>query len=378
MVTMVRAAAGEPGVPEGFPILLDGSMAVIEPAFAWLMEHATLRGRSHASETVRTYGEHLYDWFDTLEQSALDWRCVDEGVIAAYRNRMLENPSPHTGRPYARSTINARVMSVCRFYDWAHARELIDALPYRREEQRVLSSWSGEGLKLVSVNMLSISEPETLPRPLRVDELERLFAQLGATGRLAAQWALSAGLRRKEICGLAPSLIPDSHTIAPEEKPLVGVGLTITKGSRPRTVYPPLRLIDRTNWYIGEERARIIRRRRRRDPTYRVPDAVMLTEAGDAMRNARLTAIFAKAFAAAGVRGTLHWLRHTFAMTMLARLQIEARKNPDLNPLKIVQILMGHRSITTTAVYLRCVELHAENVAESLAWLHGETIPDAA
>ena len=156
MVSMVRAVVGEPGIPAGVPILLDHEMAVIEPAFAWLMEHATLRGRSHASETVRTYGEHLYDWFDTLEQSGLDWRDIDEGGIAAYRNRMLEAPSPHTGRPYARSTINARVMSVCRFYQWAHGEGWIDELPFRRGEHRLFSTGEGGGgFKIVSTSAAS-------------------------------------------------------------------------------------------------------------------------------------------------------------------------------------------------------------------------------
>ena len=91
-----------------------------------------------------------------------------------------------------------------------------------------------------------------------------------------------------------------------------------------------------------------------------------------------LTTIFARAFAAAGISGTLHWLRHTFAMVLLARLQILARDNPNLNPLKIVQVLMGHRSITTTAIYLRCVELYEREISDSLAWLYGDEITDVA
>ena len=47
-------------------------MAIIEPAFVWLMEHAELSGRAQASETVRTYGEHLHDWFDALEQFGIE------------------------------------------------------------------------------------------------------------------------------------------------------------------------------------------------------------------------------------------------------------------------------------------------------------------
>ena len=377
MVSIIRAGSGEAGIPEGFPILLDADMAIIEPAFSWLLEYAVLRGRSRAGDTVRTYGEHLYDWFDSLEQSGLDWRKADECVIAAYRNRMLEAPSPHTGRPYARSTINGRVSTVCRFYEWAGTRGLVVASPVRRVEQVTFGIGEEQaGLRRSAVNRLTVRTSERLPRPLRRDELARLFEELDPTARLAAEWALTAGLRRKELCGLSVDLIPDSFTIDPKEQPLVGVPLTITKGGKGRTVYPPLRLIDRTNWYIGEVRGGIVQRARGRRRNYRVPDNLLLNAQGVPLSRERLTAKLATAFAAADIDGTLHWLRHTFAMSMLVRLQIQARSNPDLNPLKVLQVLMGHASITTTAIYLRCVELHGRDLAESLSFLYGEVIPD--
>lgn len=46
MVTIVRAGSGELGIPAGLPILFDADMAIIEPAFVWLMEHAELSGRA--------------------------------------------------------------------------------------------------------------------------------------------------------------------------------------------------------------------------------------------------------------------------------------------------------------------------------------------
>src|SRR5260370_1590331 len=130
MVSIVRAVAGVGGIPAGLPILLDAQMSIVEPAFSYLLELSTIPGRSHSTETLRTYSEHLHDWFDSLEQSGLDWRLVDEGTIAAYRNRMLSDPSPHTGRPYARSTVNDRVRTVSRFYEPARPRRLIDLLPF--------------------------------------------------------------------------------------------------------------------------------------------------------------------------------------------------------------------------------------------------------
>ena len=376
MVSIIRAVAGVPGIPLGFPILFDARMAIIEPAFAWLLEHASLRGC--APDTVRTYAEHIYDWFDTLEQSDLDWQSVDEGVIGANRDRMIANPSSHTDRAYERATINARVMSVCRFYEWALEEGLIGELPFRRRERVIVTfKEEGHGPRLAATNMLTLSQPEKLPRPLRAAELDRLFAHLGPTPHLAAEWALTAGLRRKEICGMTLDMVPDSHQLSAEDQPLVGIPLRITKGDRPRTVYPPIRLIDRTDWYAGEDRARVVRRARARDRRYQPPANLLLTTHGTALSPKRLTALFAKGFADAKLKGSFHWLRHTFAMVMLARLQQQARDNPDLNPLKVLQVLMGHRSIATTAIYLRCVEVHERDLSESLAWLYGELIPDA-
>lgn len=90
MAVIIRAIDGYAGIPAGFPILMSESMAIIEPAFAFLLEHATIPGRSHSKETLRTYAEHLHDWFDSLEQSALDWREADEETIAAYASRSQE------------------------------------------------------------------------------------------------------------------------------------------------------------------------------------------------------------------------------------------------------------------------------------------------
>ncbi|HDA7305209.1 TPA: hypothetical protein O5U07_002788, partial [Staphylococcus aureus] len=44
--------------------------------------------------------------------------------------------------------------------------------------------------------------------------------------------------------------------------------------------------------------------------------------------------------------------------------------------LKIVQMLLGHSSIQSTAIYLRCVELNARDLADSIDYLYGELIPD--
>ncbi|HEY2403434.1 MAG TPA: hypothetical protein VGI23_23985, partial [Steroidobacteraceae bacterium] len=96
--------------PEGFPLFFTDSMAIIEPVVAFLHEHGIQR--AHTKDTVRTYAETLFDWFDTLEQSSIAWDEADGADLVAYRNRMLSQSSSHTGRAYAIATINQRVRGV--------------------------------------------------------------------------------------------------------------------------------------------------------------------------------------------------------------------------------------------------------------------------
>lgn len=380
MVVLVRATSGVAGVPSGFPILVDRAMRIVEPAFAYLIEIAIIPGRSHSVETVRTYAEHLHDWFDTLEQSGLDWRNVGEPVVAAYRNRMLEQPSQHTGRPYARATVNARVHTVCRFYAWAQRRGLIAHLPFGLIEvwapgarhQHAAPHLVLEGGLKTWANILTVPEQGRIPRPLRAAELARLLSVLGQPYRLMAEWAVTTGLRRMELCALTLKHLPPVHD--PGRDPLIPVEITQTKGDRPRTVYAPVRLADRTQWYVGEERVAAMRRRGRSAGSR--PTALFLRPSGEPLTHASTSAVFGRAFDAAGLQGSLHLLRHTFAVTMLAALQRRLRVDPDLNPLKVLQVLMGHSSIETTALYLRCVELHAESLEESVGHLYGALVPD--
>ena len=48
-------------------MLIDAEMRLIEPACAWLLHIALIRGRTRSPQTWRTYGEALQDWWQTLE-----------------------------------------------------------------------------------------------------------------------------------------------------------------------------------------------------------------------------------------------------------------------------------------------------------------------
>ena len=357
----------------GVPMLIDAEMRLIEPACAWLLHIALIRGRTRSPQTWRTYGEALHDWWQTLEANGWAWDQVTSDVAAAWRNRMLFEPSSVTGRPYARSTINLRLLAVSQFYRWQLARGRIDRSPFLTVE---LTAPAGDRRRQFSSTQsnrhpleLTVRHKTALPQPLIGREVQLVFAKLGIRDRLMAEWAILAGLRRMEVAGLSLRALPTGHTTF-EEAPMMPVKLTTTKGDRVRTVYPPLSLVDRTRAYVREERSVATRRARRRDAGYQEPGHVFLTVTGKPITARRVGAMFKKACKSAGVPASFHSLRHSFAIAMLGALQRQSASHPDTNPLLTLQVMLGHADITTTQIYLRVIAADLDLIEGAVADLH--------
>ena len=353
----------------GVPMLLDSNMRLVEPACFWLMHVALIRGRTRSPQTWRAYGEALYDWWQTLEANGWAWDRVSYNEAAAYRDRMLTGPSDHTGRSYARATINFRLRVVALFYRWCVARGLVEAAPFTTQEVSV-ARWrpapflvhvdASGGVR--SANELVLREVATLPRPLAPKAIRCILTSLGARDRLIVEWAALTGMRRMEIAGLGKAALPLTATVEFDSKPMVPVRLDVTKGGRVRQVYPPLPLVDRTHAYLHEERAAAVRRAERRTAGHREPANLFLTTHGTAMTPRRVGAMFTAACHSAGVSASFHALRHTFAGFMLRMLQREAARKPEMNPLLTLQTILGHANLATTSMYLRMVAIDLEAI----------------
>jgi integrase len=339
------------------PILLDAEMRLIEPACAWLLHVALVRGRTRSKETWRTYGEALYDWWQTLEANSWAWDKVGSSELSAYRNRMLEGTSDHTGRPYSRATINIRLRVLAMFYRWCAASGLIGEVPFsisdlslRRSRPPIFLAHVDAKGGRQAANELTVRHTRSLPRPLEPAMIRRVMANMDARDRLIVEWAVTTGMRRLEIAGLRITTLPDT---ASAELPVVPIRLNLTKGGKVRQVYPPLPLLDRTRAYLREERAVAVRRARERNPSYCEPAVLFLTEHGDPMTPRWIGAMFARACKKANVKATFHELRHTFAAVMLRVLQRQSIHAPELNPLLALQAILGHADLETTGVYLK-------------------------
>ena len=319
MTRLTHAAPGFPSVPKDFPIIMTESMQIVEPLFRYLRHISTVPGRSHSPKTLHTYSQHLSDFFDTLETHKLEWRYVTEFHLAEYRNSMLDKPSPHTGRPYSRATINQRVRAVIRFYKWAHRRGLIDELPFGLDEVRAIArdtflSHTEADPRTVAANELTLPEFQRIPHALSERDQRRLIRHLADPYLLMAKWAIATGLRRTELCSLVTIQIPEVFNLSHRDRKSVDVRIRTTKGGGPRTIRVPLRLIDHTHRYITEKREEPVHDSHRSSSSYRPSDALFLNDNRQPVTPALATRKFAKAFGELAINATLHSLRHTFAI----------------------------------------------------------------
>ena len=349
--------------PAGFPLLLTSDMKLIEPAVAFLHEHSVQR--AHSVDTVRTYAEILLDWFDTLEQSEIQWRNADAVDLVAYRNRMLSTPSPRTHRAYSTRTINQRVRGVRRFYEWAvrHSWLPSSELTGRDTEFTVSRRYDGLRDRVIDRGIFVLRQFEGLPRPLSGEQACELMARLMPPYDLVARWQLYTGLRVSEVLRLSINDVDKGkHDGFAAKSRVIEV---LCKGRKRGHVLASASLVDDTDMYRSQHRRawlnRAARRARRSDAA-----SLFISDRGTAVKKNTYQRILRKTGEACGFRATSHQLRATFACMMLARLEQLAAAGAAINPLLIVKVLLHHELIETTDRYLRAIAVDTQSLTDIL------------
>lgn len=358
IIRAIRTAKGL--VPDGFPILVDTKMKPYEAFNQYLFATCVVRGRAMSMQTARTYSEHLHDFICTCEQNGWDWKEVTELQLVAYRGRMHGQNSPHTGRSYALSSINQRLGTICRFYEWANGKGMTLGVPPTVERVTMVGGTRATN-RLAHVDQhsgtrlgrsLSLRTHINTPKAIPHSELQRLFSGPGRT-ILIGKVAATCGSRRAEIAALSTDQIP-THS---PRRAFLEVKLVTTKGNKPRNIEIPLKVVDELIEYITTERAAIVARCRAVDRSYRESKHVFLTEFGRPLAPQRITKDWNKLCRSRGMSFRFHDLRHTYAINVLRLFQQQVSKGYDFNPLKALQVRLGHASIVTTERYLRSLEV---------------------
>jgi integrase/recombinase XerD len=357
--------------PVGFPLLFTADLTLIEPAVAFLHEHAVQR--AHTPDTLRTYAELLYDWFDTLEQNGIAWDAADAADLVRYRNRMLTQPSEQTRRPYSVRTINHRVRGVLRFYAWAVRAGWLRTSPLagRENDFQVARHARRPHSSVANADDQSpfvLRQFQGLPRPLSPLQARELLAALPPPYDLMARWQLYTGLRVSELLRL---------TVADAERPAKpGAAFRLIdvcrKGRKPGYVIAAATLLEETATYLLDHRRAWIVRAARRTRVNAVSGGLFVNSRGSLVSKNRYQQVVHGAGQAAGFRATTHLLRATFACMMLARLEQLAKRGAAINPLLVVKVLMGHEHLETTDRYLRAIAIDVCSLSDVLESLLSE------
>ncbi len=349
----------------GYPILLNDRMQVEEPANSFLIEQCITNGRAKSELSWARYGQDLYDFLGYVYANEVDWRALPlrgrPGPIEKYRNWARKECG------LAVRTINQRLRTVRRFYDWCAREGFIDEVPYRTvlvrdpRATRFLPRASSAGNRIESPQFM-LRELKTPIRVLSKAQCASCIAALegNETHQLLFRLFLLTGLRNREACTFPESYVFDPRRV----QRLAGKAFTrvllnpkdmTLKGSKPRDIDVPVALMEDLYWWSVKHREARFNSREGAGPA---PTALFLTNQGNAFSHNAVGSLFRSVSEKVGFQVTPHMLRHTWATHTLYFLR-ETRWKGD--PLLYIQRRLGHASLNTTLVYLHLLdELDAE------------------
>lgn len=312
-----------------------------------------LADRNYSPRTIRTYGYGLQAFFRWLVAVELTVSIVNTQDVLAFltacrqeivRGRGGPNVVDMRGRRtdlLAPATVNLRLAAVSGLYEFLAMRDpsFVSPIPKGRA-----SSWfaAGERTGLLAHtkrrpaprSRLRLRTPQRLPRALSPVEVAALLGDLRSTRDLAmAGLMLYCGLRSCEVLALR---VVDVD--------IGGRWLLIQgKGGKERRVPPDGDIAAVINTYLLVER-----------PDTEAPELFVVAKGptrGQPLTAAGLRAVFRYHRSVTGVTaGAPHALRHTFG-TALAEAGVD---------LAVMQALLGHAHVDTTARYIHLAPTHVK------------------
>ncbi len=203
------------------------------------------------------------------------------------------------------------------------------------------------------VGMTTVREPRKLPVVLSPEEVARLLdAAPGLKYRAALSLAYGAGLRASEVVSLKLSDIDSSRMVIRVEQ---GKG----RKDRYAMLSEPLLDLLRTWWLAARERGVML------------PGGWLFPGQNpvNPLTTRQLRRAFDSAKVAAGIdkRVSLHTLRHCFA-THLLEQKVDIR---------VIQVLLGHKKLDTTARYSQVASTTLRAVKSPLEHLSPGPLPPA-
>lgn len=312
-----------------------------------------LLDRNYSPATVRAYGYDLLAFCRWLTEQDIELEAVTTNVLLDYLKACREASVP--GRPgpnvvtmtgqrvdrYAATTINRRLAAISGLFTYAGLRspDAKNPVPKGREARWTVAGERSGMLahttrRRKSRSALRLREPKKLPTALSAADAAKLVGSLRTwRDRAIAGLMLWCGLRSCEVLGLDVTDVD-----------IGGRWVTVTgKGGKQRRVPLDADVASAIDVYLLAERPE--------SDSARLFLVAKGTRRGQGLTPAGLRTIFRYHRELTGVTdGHPHALRHTFG-TVLAEAGVD---------LAVMQALLGHAHVDTTARYVHLAPAHVK------------------
>jgi integrase len=356
--------------------------------------HPGLGGDVLLDRSLTNMADKLKNFVMWCAARSIDWRTAAYARVLDYQREQIEGRWSLQGvGKLLPSTANDRADEATNFLRWAADRKLrakfdVKMLP------KPGSRDFGMGPSLVRAGRAKedIVSPQQagfiLPEPEEVREwLVAVRARRGYMKYLACKIVMNTGARRHEVEALTKDQWPTAEAIANVVRRRllsVPMRITVTKGSRPRTIRVPISLAQEVRQYIDGKRKTYAMRFARANHGRRT-DRLLLSDHPEADGNPISAQTIYRCFSEVDPHPegwAPHKGRHVFAcFWVLNALQADAERSGGVHGksedwvnnrgdfwLKALQRQFGHVSTATTEEYLRWL-VHAISLAElSSGW----------
>ncbi len=249
---------------------------------------------------------------------------------------------------------------ICQFYKFAQRKGWIQGLPFDLEGAGIpFAVQSDPDITAKSISPVAAGShlrlkqiPEDLVLPPRRDVRHFIGSFRRWRDRLMAEIMWVAGLRRAEACALSLHDLPTNPGAIRKDTVAVTI---IGKGQKRRVVLFPTRWLRSIDRYLQIERRRLV------NVGNADTSAVFLGRGGKSLQPSAVNRVFATNGKKTGLSIKPHTLRHCYAVERLAYLQDIGAPNP----LKTVQMELGHANMATTEHYLHLTEAMRIDVIEA-------------
>lgn len=378
------ALLGKLLLSDGRPFFLDdrgGPIPELDGFCKYLLDPC--RG---SAKTWATYAGQIAVFLRYLNAQGINWKDVGEDDITRYFEVRTTGQFQH-GKVLKGQSWNVAKSAIVHLYEYALDAGLVDEVPFKYRKSKAL--FGGRAAMTAEldakktpepINFISIKQYKSIWRPY-VANRENAQRNLALADML-----ITVGLRISEALSLQVHQIPDPDSAAYAGRKSVKLRV-VGKGKKPRIVRVPKRILRAIHFYIEEDREQAVQTYLKKKRTKNAPTQLFLSKAGTQLSARSVQTLFKDVSELTHIRLTPHGCRHTFAVYQLeAMIKRMAKNLKELreggvdayhqimnDPLRQLQLLLGHSHITSTYIYLDFLEESEALVDESMAdWTNWE------